>query len=689
MSGEPPRPHATPPQPGPALNIFAFPSETDARFLLLVLIAAAGMVGLGIVVADAYLGFVLESMESAARTLLGGAAGLALTLLLFALSVRRARRMAAAQIRREGWEPFPPESGDPLERASFDHMARYLQAVMSAIPEVARRPPRMVWNRSSVDRDRPAGMAFGFGADQYVCLNEGLHAAFVNRHSSRTFDAVVLHELAHVANRDVGKTTFSIALGRVFTALAITLAGLLNGYVVIALLERIASQRALDGEVWAGVAAITRITVSAALLLILVEVARSSVLRVREYHADARARAWMGDPEVLVEVLGASVAPSEGNHAARTDAPSAAALAIVAPAGRTMAQRRWETLKRWLRRRLAPLHPRHDQRVAALRHPWRLFQLDAELALLAGALIGLSLNSSMAIFSIMHVLTGLMSSINAQAQVSEAMGALLIRVAIFLVVMLLWVGIALTIVVGFAVMPAARTLGLQLQKAALADRIQASGARTTSLRRMAPLALMMGIGIVLGAALTPVPGALSLYGASWLLAPLYVLAWAAVILTWMLPLSWLASRLLGAHQGGGAPSRKRACLTLLSGLALTPTLLVMMLTQTSATLATGSFPGFSWNGGGPFRLFGAAWLIALALTGLIWLSGGVLMALAGWLRPAPCAVCGAPARTRGVALNCGQCGSPCLAWALLPRPLSLPTPPAPVIVQHKGPPPVD
>ncbi|WP_030911765.1 M48 family metalloprotease [Streptomyces sp. NRRL F-5126] len=152
---------------------------------------------------------------------------------------------------------------------------------------LTRRP------RFAVDpRALSAGAAvFGTGRRATVCLHAGL---LVRRSSDpRQFEAVVLHELAHVANADAGLGYASVALGRVFL-IAVLLPYLFfecwllsRGHVPgsTAPLSAEQSPKAKD-------------LLFAVMLVFQVQWARADILRHRELFADKEAVGWGADPEV-------------------------------------------------------------------------------------------------------------------------------------------------------------------------------------------------------------------------------------------------------------------------------------------------------------------------------------------------------------------------------------------------------
>ena len=80
------------------------------------------------------------------------------------------------------------------------------------------RPPRF-W--IALNRSKAQAVAFGTGRSHHIQLNAGLLGLFYDEPKRDQFAAVVLHELAHVRNRDIGYTYATIAVWRAFLIIAV------------------------------------------------------------------------------------------------------------------------------------------------------------------------------------------------------------------------------------------------------------------------------------------------------------------------------------------------------------------------------------------------------------------------------------------------------------------------------------
>jgi Zn-dependent protease with chaperone function len=294
---------AAPTERRPRLNPFAFPSDTTFRFGLLV----AAVVGANLYVwqwiasatrgrehvegvleclalspssaasleqltasSKAYSDCVAQLYRYQVWWMLGGTAALLLVaaaiMLAMPLWITRRRRLR------------------PLTAADAP-------AAVETVAELAReqglRPPRLLWNPLDT---APGGLALGHPGRYSVALTGGLvvkHAA-----DPPSFAAVVRHELAHIRNRDVGITYFTVAVWYAF---------LLTSIVPFAF-TLIDEQPA---TIWS-------LAWRLAVLALIVYLTRNAVLRSREIYADVRASVPDGPDGALRRVLAALPRPTTG-----------------------------------------------------------------------------------------------------------------------------------------------------------------------------------------------------------------------------------------------------------------------------------------------------------------------------------------------------------------------------------------
>ena len=147
-----------------------------------------------------------------------------------------------------------------------------------------RRPPAFVWNPLNMAR---TGVAYGTPGRRAVALTGGLATTLWT--DPDVFRAVVLHELAHIRNGDLDKAYLTVAVWWAFVAAA------LLPFAVLTL-----SPGGSDRG--------SRILSLAALALVVL-LLRNAALRAREIFADVRASAWPGYAAALDRILPASAAP--------------------------------------------------------------------------------------------------------------------------------------------------------------------------------------------------------------------------------------------------------------------------------------------------------------------------------------------------------------------------------------------
>lgn len=185
---------------------------------------------------------------------------------------------------------------------------------------------------------RLRGQAYGRYRRPAVRLSAGLAAS--RERDPRTFRGIVLHELAHVRNRDIGLTYLTVAAWRAFV-----LAALLPLVVSMADVDLLAGHPA---GLFANLNEVPVTAFRMVILTLLVYLTRNSVLRAREMHADVRAASW---------------------DSATTDLISAAVRARTSKVSRRD-RRAWA--QRWVRRFGA--HPDPADRIAAIEGPTRLMR---------------------------------------------------------------------------------------------------------------------------------------------------------------------------------------------------------------------------------------------------------------------------------------------------------------------------
>jgi Zn-dependent protease with chaperone function len=169
----------------------------------------------------------------------------------------------------------------PLSVEDAPEVVAYLEELSHDVRLVP--PPGFVWNPLN---QANGALAFGRFRQYYVALSGGLVTQFYT--DQPAFRAVLLHELAHLHNADVNKTYFAVALWRAFVVVALIP---FAGYLVV--------QAPFPTILMFNL--VFRVLV----LAVLVYLTRNAVLRAREVYADVRASTWDGVSGALSRVLAA------------------------------------------------------------------------------------------------------------------------------------------------------------------------------------------------------------------------------------------------------------------------------------------------------------------------------------------------------------------------------------------------
>jgi Zn-dependent protease with chaperone function len=180
----------------------------------------------------------------------------------------------------------------PLSAANSPELLAYLDE-LSGQAGLARPPAWLVAPYNAT----VSGLAFGHARRRCVQLDAGLVVRYTTDRAA--FRAVVLHELAHLLHRDVGKTYLTIAIWRAYVTVA------LIPFVVLAIpLGR--PLTALTSH-WTATLAIIAALLA---LTVLVHLTRNAILRLRETHADALAAVHDGPGGALRGLISRLPAPA-------------------------------------------------------------------------------------------------------------------------------------------------------------------------------------------------------------------------------------------------------------------------------------------------------------------------------------------------------------------------------------------
>jgi hypothetical protein len=372
---------------GPYLNPFAFPSHTDFRFILLILSVLAASL---YIYSYLYLSFP-SKQEASKRAVRSYQAVIATH-----PSQSDPDLQAVLQAEKQYLIPFDHNEAlwisgcvilelslavviflamprwriwhsrlRQLDASTMGDISEYLTNLCDDVG--LSRHPKFLWQPSNPAK---TGLAFGCLGWYYVALPAGLVQQFYNNRT--TFHTIVLHELAHLRNKDVDKTYFTIAIWWAFILAALVpispviLYGLYLEASLFFLSLILSNPSAYFtapihhsglNEGWRIVA-----------LTLLVYLTRNAVLRVREVYADVRAATWDRQSERFVHILQA-FPPLKGG--------------------------RW--LRPWR------VHPDPQERIQILNDPTRVFYLGFWDAFSTGVAAMIAFPSFADYFSLFHI----------------------------------------------------------------------------------------------------------------------------------------------------------------------------------------------------------------------------------------------------------------------------------------------
>jgi Zn-dependent protease with chaperone function len=255
-----------------------------------------------------------------------------------------------------------------IRRRRLQPVAEKLPAVVARVGAVAAEEgithsPDVLWNRRSTGGD---ALAFGVPGHYRIALGPALVAQQYT--DAPAFDAVIRHELAHIANRDVVLTYLANAIW--------------YSWCVVALVPLTIGLAASEPSFLYPVG--WRVAVMTALIYL----TRNGLLRAREQYADVRA--------------------------SRRDGPDGAMARVLDAAPRRAADRR-PALLRW--------HPSTTERLAIVRDPTPLLRLGVLDAFAAGLAGGIAIPTASNF--VLHLTSGGTAVTTGTAAAVAVVGALL------------------------------------------------------------------------------------------------------------------------------------------------------------------------------------------------------------------------------------------------------------------------
>lgn len=581
------------------LRLDAFPFETDALFGLLILAVIMQAVMLGNALMLLFGVGSLDSVDPTAQgyeliTAFLPTVVVSLTILLIVFSSAFiAYRRHPSNIRSRK-KIHPVGEKDNELKGEVHKLAR----------QVNITPPQIEMELSGLKG--ASGQAFGFGNPFSIRLDGGLRMWLKTKPDM--FKAVVLHEFAHIANKDIFRSYYSQSIWRsigIFIAIPFLIVigifpikavfwGILEGN----LLERLAI--ALPVAV--------RLFIEVGTMLAVTFMIWARLLRSREYYADWQAAAW-GAMSGLKRIFQEQI---ELGKKVNTKFP------------------------------LFHLHPSARERFDVLEHPETLYKVSKVFSALVGVLLAYLLSGFFYVgFSLFLV-------------VQEVVQNYMPR--------FVWFGVFIAFVVFVFFVVAGlitRTLGVQIQKQAMLDILLGKRGLIEYVKLLIPALLFAG-GMEMGFFAAP-------FG---LLSPSSIGTWLIEIFLGfplLVTISWLffsyvrfvSIRVLGNATGEKKPLSKIRLTNLLRNawlwfLFIPPLFSAKFITDSNFELMVPVFLGV---------LLGVA-ILGLVAVGITW---GIVNLIINRYPPV-CPACGKMIRNHSsLIVVCEYCGAPLMEWLLVIR----------------------
>lgn len=501
------------------------------------------------------------------------------------------------------------------------------QTVADLAAHVGVLPPPTLLIHKLANPEYPDGQAFGLRHHYQIRLRAQL--LFLQKRPQ--FRAMILHELGHIVNDDIGRTYFASALWVTFSVIL-----LLMGGVVTAVLLLSPTEIGVTISLWGLLGRIL-------FTLLLAQGVWRSLLQIREFYADWRVASW-GEEAALRQWL------------------------------RTAAQR--PTVRRTWWRWFMTFHPANAEREESLADPLKLFRITRQLPLFTGLLLAITIIGFPLLVGWLFIpLIGLVEITLTTWAASLFRSPDPANVTLFFVVNfvvkiapLLLLILGVLVYIGYLL---TTTLGVQVQRETVADMAN-QVVQLRSYGRLANSAFWLTVGVQMGLILTPVGYTLPTRWPTILLAIAWLIGFALLTWLWLAYLRALTQIVLGSHVGRSDPRRGKALVTFLSSLSLAflypPAFLLLLWAwggdrSVALPLATGSDLS-------PAQ-FMAITVVMLVFLAIVYFLGAALslIALYGALAfrpPASCPTCGEKVSYKIVlGQRCPYCDEPLALWIYL------------------------
>jgi hypothetical protein len=463
--------------------------------------------------------------------------------------------------------------------------------------------------------------------------------------------AIALHELAHIANGDIGDREKTLAVWKalmVLMSLAIVSLKLLGKTLAWATLVKVA------------------------LMLIVVRGIGAGLIRFREFYADWRASLW--------------------------DAGPALSWLLMMPEQKNGPWERWRWWWRtWVRwgdqiwwkaiaemcdklwcclATLSRFHPRYAMRRKVLSDPAYLFRISPELSFFTGLVLTFVIVGIAPL--VIEILAAMVSVVGLTfawilRYVTSFSPGLMRDAAVVLSAVILYgaIPVALVSCIFFGISYlVTRTLGVQVQRRTVAKLAVGKLGVHSYLQLLAPASLF-ALGVEVGFAVTPISSFMPQALEVWAVVPLWVVGLTTVTWFWLAYVQCLSHFLFGCYFGASIPLKRQRTVDLASAILLTVVYWAILLTRITllSLIMPSSKMNFSFGMTATENFFlgliitAAGVLIAAAVSGLFVLFTWTLLWIGPMRRKRGCPACRAEIHSWiSVGCNCGQCGSNMAPW---------------------------
>jgi Zn-dependent protease with chaperone function len=616
------------------LNPFALPAETDSRFNLFAIAAITWVLNFAVML----WAWLPEWVYAGSGT---GQADDGSGMFWFQIGMPIVTIILAIVL----YVTHPQRIARRQQLQSFDKMKdpAFAQAVeeLTSVAELTKAPVIRISQTKRI-----GGQVFGLHGRYMLRLDDSLR--LVLRKAPATFRAIVLHELAHIANRDVGRTYFSQALWSATISVSVIPLLLLLGYDLIgSRLLLLLNGRITDADIqkflqnslpW-----FLFLLFQFSIGLLLVAAIRASLLRVRETHADWRVATW-GNEQSLIDILKRTAS------------------------GKSVPLNLKDRLHHGLR-----LHPTNTERVNVLQEPQRLFIMTYDIPFFVGWLTSTVIWSVFWLYSQFTDVTFLGSNalmlilesfIQNPSNNTVANFMLLIAfVNVFLMIILV---IAPFLLMAYLVI---QSVGIQVLHEVLHD-LFFNYCDLRSYARLLLASILLIAGLYLGIAT-------SIHGMSFLsmemvtrIVPNGIMLFAPLIWLCLASLRYFGRWILGSHTGKQSPVWKCRVLLIMFSIALGGLFALFFVWNLGNVARYGSFATTIQDVDANLMLKMEIMLMMLffCVVLVIFLANWGWIKLWHWLRPVCCPKCQMRVtHTCAVGQVCSSCGAELTPWLFVAK----------------------